>query len=364
MALRMGIVGLPNVGKSTLFNALTRTRAAQASNFPFCTIDPNVGIVEVPDVRLDRLAAIVHPQKIIPATVEFLDIAGLVKDAHKGEGLGNQFLGSIREAEALCHIVRFFPGESIMHVEGSVDPKRDRETIETELILADLQSVEKRLDRARSAAKTGDKEKVRELAVAEKLKAALDTGKLAQSVTLTEEEDSAARSFFLLTRKPLLYALNVSEEQLKELSEERARQILGIEDDAPVILVCAKVEEELQDLSPEEGTEYLSGLGLTSSGLDRLIHAAYRALGYITFFTAGPKEVRAWTVRRGAKAPQAAGVIHTDFERGFIRAETIAYEDYVQLSGEQGAKAAGKARSEGKEYVVQDGDVMLFKFNV
>ncbi|MFA7681852.1 MAG: redox-regulated ATPase YchF [Candidatus Peribacteraceae bacterium] len=364
MALRMGIIGLPNVGKSTLFNALTQTRGAQASNFPFCTIDPNVGIVEVPDERLQKLTEIVHPAKVIPATVEFLDIAGLVKGAHKGEGLGNKFLASVRETNALCHIVRFFPGENITHVEGSVDPKRDRETIETELALADLQVIERRFEKTKNAAKGGDKTMLQELSVLEKFKAALDEGRPTASVELPKEEELVARELFLLTRKPLIYAANVSEDQMKTLSVEEARSQLGVADDAEVITICAKIEEDLQDLSDEEAAEYLGDLGVKSSGLDRLIHAAYHALGYRTYFTAGPKEVRAWTIRAGATAPQAAGVIHTDFEKGFIRADTIAYDDYIACGGEAGARDTGKMRSEGKSYVVKDGDVMLFKFNV
>jgi len=364
MALRMGIIGLPNVGKSTLFNALTQTRGAQASNFPFCTIDPNVGIVEVPDERLQKLADLVQPAKVVPATVEFLDIAGLVKGAHKGEGLGNKFLGSVRETNALCHIVRFFPGEDITHVDGSVDPKRDRETIETELALADLQTIERRFEKTKNAVKGGDKSLQQELSVLEKFKAALDEGLPTASVALPKDEETIARELFLLTRKPLIYAANVSEEQMKTISIEEGRSQLGVSDDVDVITICAKIEEDLQDLSPDESAEYLHDLGVESSGLDRLIHAAYHALGYRTFFTEGPKEVHAWTIRAGATAPEAAGAIHTDFQKGFIRANTIAYEDFITHNGEQGARDAGKMRSEGKEYVVQDGDVILFKFNI
>jgi ribosome-binding ATPase len=323
MSLRIGIVGLPNVGKSTLFNALTNSRSAEAQNYPFCTIDPNVGIVEVPDNRLDTLAKIVHPQKVIPATVEFVDIAGLVKDAHKGEGLGNQFLASIREVHAICHLVRGFENDDIHHVEGSIDPKRDRETIETELELADLQMTEKKKD------------------------------KRAKEELLP-----------LLRKKPVIYALNVAEDELKSVTANSARERLSLPQDAHVIVLSAKIEEDLQDLDQADAENYLQELGVKSSGLDSLIREAYSLLGYITFFTAGPKEVRAWQVIKGSSAPQAAGVIHTDFQEGFIRAETIAYNDFTENKGEQGAKEKGKLRVEGKEYIVQDGDIMHFRFNV
>ncbi len=364
MALHIGIVGLPNVGKSTLFNALTRTRGAQAANYPFCTIEPNVGIVEVPDDRLQTLADIVHPEKIIPAAIEFVDIAGLVKGASAGEGLGNAFLGHIREVDAICHVVRVFTGGDVIHVDGSVDPKRDRETIEMELILADLQSLGKRMDKIRKAAQTGDKEKKSELAVAEKLAAALHAGQFAGTVTLLHEEKPIAQQMQLLTLKPILYAANVAEQELSTLDPDALKTTMGLPPDAQLILISAKIEEDLQDLPPAEAQEFLASLGVQSSGLDRLIRAAYAALGYHTYFTAGPKEVRAWTIPQGATAPQAAGVIHSDFEKGFIRAETIAFKDFVQYNGEAGAKAAGKMRSEGKTYIVQDGDVLLFRFNV
>ncbi len=364
MALKIGIVGLPNVGKSTLFNALTRTKGAMAANYPFCTIEPNVGIVEVPDSRLQTLASLVTPDKIIPAAIEFVDIAGLTKGASKGEGLGNQFLSAIREVDAICHVVRVFESGDIIHVEGSVHPKRDREIIETELMLSDLQSIEKRIEKLQGGARTGDKQKIMELGVSEKIQKALHEGQPASSVSFLPEEQEFASTLQLLSGKPVIYAANVAEAQLKSLSPEKVKEDLGLPASAQVVLISAKIEEDLQDLSPEDAAEFLSSLGVQSSGLDRLITAAYKALGYMTYFTAGKQEVRAWTVRVGATAPQAAGVIHTDFEKGFIRAETIAYDDYVSLGGEVKAKEAGKMRSEGKEYIVKDGDIMHFRFNV
>lgn len=363
MALQIGIIGMPNVGKSTLFNALTRSRGAQAANYPFCTIEPNVGVVEVPDERLQKLAELVNPEKLIPAAMEFKDIAGLVRGASKGEGLGNQFLAAIREVDAICEVVRLFPGSDVIHVEGSIDGKRDRETVETELALADLDVLERRVEKVRSAARTGDKEKQRELILIEKLLAALKAGTLAAAVPLTPEERFFAWNFHLLTLKPFIYAANVSEQQLHQISVHHAHELLGLSETNQVIVISAKIEEDLQDLSPAEAQAFLKELSVTSSGLDQLIHAAYAALGYQTFFTAGPKEVRAWTTTKGATAPQAAGVIHTDFQKGFIRAETIAYADYIACGGEQKAKESGKMRSEGKEYVVQDGDVMHFRFS-
>lgn len=364
MALKIGIVGLPNVGKSTLFNALTRTKGAQAANYPFCTIEPNVGIVEVPDPRLQQLAAIVHPEKILPAAIEFVDIAGLVKGASKGEGLGNKFLGAIREVDAICHVVRVFQGGDIIHVEGTVHPKRDREIIETELLLADLQNIENRIDKIKKPAEMGDKAKKIELTVAQKAHAALSAGKMASTVELEKEEIPVFKMMTLMTAKPIVYAANVAESELKSLDPEALKADLGLPSSAELVLISAKIEEDLQDLSPEEAAEFLKDLGVTSSGLDRLIHAAYKALGYISYFTAGVQEVRAWNIPRGYTAPQAAGVIHTDFERGFIRAETIGFDDYVTLGGEVKAREAGKMRLEGKEYVVKDGDVMHFRFNV
>jgi ribosome-binding ATPase len=364
MALHIGIVGLPNVGKSTLFNALTRTRAAQAANYPFCTIDPNVGIVEVPDERMNKLAEIVKPDKIVPATVEFVDIAGLVKGASEGAGLGNKFLSHIREVDAICHMIRAFDTGDIIHVDGSVDPKRDRETIETELALSDLDSIKKRIDKLQPAVRTGDKDKKLELDAAEKIEKVLQQGKLAITADLNKEEVEFAKMFQLLTFKPMVYAVNASEKQMKELNPEEMKQKLGLKPEDQLVVISAKIEEDLQDLSQDEAKIFLDELGVASSGLDRLIHAAYAALGYQTYFTAGVQEVRAWTVLKGATAPQAAGVIHTDFEKGFIRAEVIAYNDYVTLGGEQKAKESGKMRAEGKEYIVQDGDVMHFRFNV
>ncbi len=364
MALRIGIVGLPNVGKSTLFNALTRSKGAQAANYPFCTIDPNVGIVEVPDERLKRLTELVQPKKVIPAAVEFVDIAGLVKGASSGEGLGNKFLSHIREVDAICHVVRIFEGGDIIHVEGSVDPKRDRETIETELALADLDSLKKRIDKIQGAARSGDKEKVTELAIAQKLEKHLAEGKMASTMSFTKEELPAVHGFQLLTDKPMIFAVNAAENQMASLKIEEVRAKLALPADAQIVIISAKIEEDLQDLSPDEAATFLKDLGVTSSGLDRLIQAAYKALGYQTYFTAGVEEVRAWTVKIGATAPQAAGVIHTDFEKGFICAETIAYADYVAAGSEVKAKEAGKMRQEGKGYVVKDGDVMHFRFNV
>jgi GTP-binding protein YchF len=364
MAFKIGIVGLPNVGKSTLFNALTRTRGAQAANYPFCTIDPNIGIVEVPDARLAKLTELVKPEKVIPTAVEFVDIAGLVKGASQGEGLGNKFLSHIREVNAICHVVRMFEGGDILHVEGSVDPKRDRETIEAELALADLDSLSKRIDKLEPAARTGSKEGKAELAVAQKIEVALKEGKAASSVSFDKDELVIAKSFQLLTLKPVFYAVNVSEQQLASTSEADARAKLQLSPTDDLVLISAKIEEDLQDLSPEEAKVFLDELKVTSSGLDRLIHTAYHALGYITYFTAGPKEVRAWTVTKGSTAPQAAGVIHTDFERGFICAETISYNDFVAAGSEAKAKEVGKMRTEGKNYIVQDGDIFHFRFNV
>jgi ribosome-binding ATPase len=364
MSLKCGIVGLPNVGKSTLFNALTKAGIA-AENYPFCTIDPNVGIVEVPDPRLEKLAAIAKPQKVIAAAVEFVDIAGLVAGASKGEGLGNQFLANIRECDAIAHVVRCFEDPNVVHVAGKIDPVSDIETINTELALADMATVEKAYARYRKVAQTGnDKEAQRIVAVLDKVHPALDQARPARSVTLSKEEQAVLKPFFLLTAKPVMYVANVAEHgfgnnPLLERVGEYAKR-----EGAPVVPICAALEAQIADLSDEDKQVFLADMGMREAGLDRLIRAGYTLLGLQTFFTAGPKEVRAWTVQVGATAPQSAGVIHTDFERGFIRAEVIAFDDYVARGGEQGAKEAGKLRLEGKDYVVRDGDVMHFRFNV
>ena len=366
MGFRCGIVGLPNVGKSTLFNALTETQAAQAANYPFCTIEPNVGQVAVPDERLDRIAAIAKSAKIVPTQLAFVDIAGLVKGASKGEGLGNQFLGNIREVDAIVHVLRCFEDDDIQHVANKVDPLADAEVVETELLLSDMESLEKRVPNAEKRATAGDKEAKLIASVLRQALALLREGKPARLVEPNDEEE--ARVFAqaqLLTAKPVLYVCNVAEEDAatgNALSQEVFAK--AEREGAQAVVVSAAIEAELVAMEAEERREYLSELGLEESGLSRIIRAGYTLLGLQTFFTAGPKEARAWTFPAGAKAPQAAGEIHTDFERGFIRAETIAYDDYVTLGGESPAREAGKLRQEGKEYLVQDGDVMMFKFNV
>ena len=364
MGFNCGIVGLPNVGKSTLFNALTQTAAAQAANYPFCTIEPNVGRVGVPDRRLDVLAKIGKSAKIIPTSLEFVDIAGLVRGASKGEGLGNQFLANIREVDAIVHVLRCFEDGDITHVEGSVDPVRDAETVETELMLADLDSLEKRAAGLAKRAKSGDKEALAQLALIEPLKAALEAGKPARTAVPKGEEAAAAR-LQLMTTKPVLYVCNVEEASAATGNAHSARVFeMAKAQGAKAVIVSAAIEAEISQMPDADRAEFLSSLGLEDSGLDRIIRAGYELLGLFTYFTVGPKEARAWTITKGTKAPGAAGVIHGDFERGFIAAETIAYDDYVALGGEGGAKEAGKMRVEGKEYLVKDGDVLLFRFNV
>ncbi|ACL71627.1 redox-regulated ATPase YchF [Thioalkalivibrio sulfidiphilus] len=363
MSLKCGIVGLPNVGKSTLFNALTRA-GIQAENYPFCTIDPNVGVVPVPDPRLDALAAIVKPEKLIPTAMEFVDIAGLVAGASQGEGLGNQFLAHIRETDAIAHVVRCFENDDVIHVAGRVDPLSDIEVINTELALADLETVEKALNRLTRSAKSGDKEAVARKNVAEKVQAVLAEGKAARAADLDDEERKLLREFHLITAKPAMYIANVNEDGFENNPLlDRVREYAAAEH-AQVVPVCAAIEAEIAQLEDDEKTEFLAEMGLDEPGLNRVIRAAYELLGLQTFFTAGPKEVRAWTVKRGATAPKAAAVIHTDFEKGFIRAEVVGYEDFIAGKGEQGAKDAGKWRLEGKEYVMKEGDVVHFRFNV
>jgi GTP-binding protein YchF len=363
VGFKCGIVGLPNVGKSTLFNALTETAAAQAANYPFCTIEPNVGEVAVPDPRLDRLAVLGKSAQIIPTRLTFVDIAGLVRGASKGEGLGNQFLANIREVDAIAHVVRCFEDGEVTHVEGKIDPIADIETIETELMLADLESLEKRVDNLTKKVRGNDKEAKELLDLVDRSLALLRDGKPARLIERKLEEESAFRQLGLLTSKPVVYVCNVEEASARDGNEfSRRVEVRAKEEGAVAVVISAKIEAEIATLSREERTEFLETLGLHEAGLDRLIRAGYDLLHLITFFTVGPKEARAWTVNRGTRAPQAAGAIHTDFERGFIRSETIAYDDYVALGGEAGAREAGKLRLEGKDYVVADGDVLHFRF--
>ena len=363
--MKLGVVGLPNVGKSTLFNAITQA-GAQAANYPFCTIEPNVGMVAVPDHRLDVLAEMYHPEKYTPATVEFVDIAGLVRGASRGEGLGNKFLSHIREVDAIVHVVRCFEDENVVHVDGSIDPIRDMETINLELIFADLETIEKRIDHNKKLQKTGDKKIIAEGALLERIKAHLESGKPVRNMETSEAEAETIQQLFLLTTKPVIYVANISEDDIGNNDNPHVKAMYrqAAEEHAEAITVCARLEEEVAELSLDEKKAFLEEMGIEEAGLDKLIKACYRLLGLISFLTAGPKEVRAWTIRNGDRAPQAAGKIHSDFEKGFIRAEIVPYDTLVELGSMQACKEKGLVRSEGKEYVMQDGDVTLFRFNV
>lgn len=363
MSLKIGIVGLPNVGKSTLFNALTKEGAAEAANYPFCTIDPNVGIVEVPDERLIKLAEVCKPEKVIPTVIEFVDIAGLVKGASEGEGLGNKFLSHIRECDAIAQVIRVFEDPDVIHVHGEIEPQKDREIIEAELILADLQTLDKRLSKAQSESKSGDKKKLEYARILEKIEKEFHQGKLIYNMDLTDEEKEAIGDLHFLTSKPFLYIANVHEDEVGSIDIEELRAKLGIDKAIPLIPISAKVEEDLAGFSDDEAKEFLNTLGLKETGLNQLVKASYKLLDLITYLTAGQVEVRAWTVKRGSTAPKAAGVIHTDFETGFIKAEVIKCDDFISSGGEAGAKEKGLMKLEGKDYIVQDGDVMHFKFN-
>ncbi len=365
--MKLGIVGLPNVGKSTLFNAITRA-GAQAANYPFCTIEPNTGVVPVPDKRLDVLADMYHPKKVTPATIEFVDIAGLVKGASKGEGLGNKFLSHIRECDAIVHVVRCFEDENIIHVDGTVDPARDIDVIQLELVLADLETMQRRVEKANRLLKGGDKKQVQEVELGQRLLAHLEEGKPARTFAMTDEEKEIVHSWFLLTDKPVIYAANIADSDVgtdeSQLPFVQAVRKIADAEGSQVFTVSAQIEEEIANMEPEEKAEFLEELGIGESGLDRLIHASYSLLGLISFLTAGEDECRAWTITRGTKAPQAAGKIHTDFERGFIRAEVVAFDDLQALGSMNACKEKGLVRSEGKEYVMKDGDIVLFRFNV